>query len=494
MSGFLAPELPRWQLNRMDLFRQSALVGGTWIDGETRKTARVLDPSTGSVVGVVPQLTRADTRYAIEAAEKAGRSWSRESPQTRADILLRWRSLILEHLDDLCQIMTAESGKPLAEARGEIVFAADFVRWFAEEGRRTYGDIIPSSNVTKRLAVVKEPVGVCAAITPWNFPAGTVLRKLAPALAAGCSMILKPAPQTPFTSLALCHLGSEAGLPPGILSCLTGDEREIGAELTENPLVRKLTFTGSTAIGRLLLAQCAPTIKRVSLELGGNAPLIVFADADLDLAVRGTLAAKFRNNGQACVAPNRIYVESSIYETFSELLVKAVNQLKVGDGRAEGTTVGPLVNYAALSKVEGQVANAVGLGAEVLTGARRHSLGGNFFEPTVLAGATHEMALASEETFGPVAPLFRFSTEEEVVSLANKTEYGLASYFYSKDISRCWRMISALDFGIVGVNESLTSTVEAPFGGRKHSGLGRESGRLGIEEYLDSKYVCFGGL
>ncbi|TGS43764.1 MULTISPECIES: NAD-dependent succinate-semialdehyde dehydrogenase [unclassified Mesorhizobium] len=494
MLNTLAPQETNWRLNRIELLRQCALVAGDWVESNTRTAARVFDPATGDLVGMVPQLSRADTRNAIEVAARVGQTWSRESPLARADVLQRWRSLILDNLDDLSQIMTAECGKPLAESRGEITFAADFVRWFAEEARRTYGEMIPSSNTRRRLAVIKEPVGVCAAITPWNFPGGTVLRKLAPALAAGCSMVLKPAPQTPFTSLALCYLGMEAGLPAGVLSCLTGDEREIGAELTENPLVRKITFTGSTSIGRLLLAQCAPTVKRVSLELGGNAPLIVFDDADLELAVQGTLASKFRNNGQTCVSPNRIYVASSVYETFSDLLVRAVEKLKVGDGRDASTMLGPLVNAAAVSKIERQIADAVDLGATVLTGGKRHGLGGNFFEPTVLADAAHGMALASEETFGPVAPLFRFDTEDEVVELANRTQYGLASYFYSKDISRCWRMISALDFGIVGANESLTSAVEAPFGGRKQSGLGRESGRLGIDEYLDAKYVSFGGL
>jgi succinate-semialdehyde dehydrogenase/glutarate-semialdehyde dehydrogenase len=476
------------------LLRQQAFVGGAWIDADDGRTLDVFDPATGARLGSVPQLGAAETRRAIELAEMAWKSWRSVTAQQRSSVLRRWHQLVLDNADDLSLLMTAEQGKPLAEARGEVIYAASFIEWFAEEARRVYGETIPSPSADRRLLVLKEPVGVCAAITPWNFPLAMITRKAGPALAAGCPMIVKPADLTPFSALALALLAERAGVPAGVFSVITGAPKVIGAELTANPAVRKLTFTGSTAVGRLLYEQCAGTIKKISLELGGNAPFIVFEDADIDAAVDGALASKFRNAGQTCVCTNRFFVHDAVFDRFADQLAQAVAKLQVGDGRAAGTHQGPLINAAAVAKVEAHISDAVGQGARLLCGGSRHALGGTFFAPTVLVGVTPSMRICREETFGPVAALLRFHSDDEVIELANDTESGLAGYFYSRDSRRIWRMIAALEVGMVGVNTGIISTEVAPFGGVKQSGIGREGSRHGIDEYLVTKYVAISGL
>ena len=482
------------QLKDPSLLRQQAYVNGAWCDADGGATLAVHNPANGELVGHVPLMGAAETRRAIEAANAAWPAWKKKTAKERSAILRRWYELMLAHADDLALIMTTEQGKPLAEARGEIGYAASFIEWFAEEGKRTYGDTIPSPSPTSRIVVVKEAIGVCAAITPWNFPAAMITRKAGPALAAGCPMVLKPAEATPFSALALAVLAERAGIPAGIFSVVTGAPKEIGGEMTSNPIVRKISFTGSTAVGKLLMQQSASSIKKLSLELGGNAPFIVFDDADLDAAVEGAIASKYRNAGQTCVCANRIYVQDGIYEAFATKLVAAVQKLKVGDGLENGVTQGPLINEQAVQKVEQHVADAVEKGARVLLGGKRHALGHGFFEPTVLADVTPAMRVAREETFGPMAPLFRFKTDEEAVALANDTEFGLASYFYSRDIGRIWRVAEGLESGMVGINTGLISNEVAPFGGVKQSGLGREGSHYGIDDYLVVKYLCMGGI
>ena len=452
------------------------------------------NPATGELVGYVPKLGAKETKEAIDAAASAQKGWAARTAKERSTVLRKWFELMIENKDDLGRILTMEQGKPLAEATGEIVYGASFVEWFAEEGRRLYGDIVPGHQKDKRILVMKQPIGVVAAITPWNFPNAMITRKAGPAFAAGCAMVLKPASQTPFSAIAIAVLAERAGLPAGLFSVITGSAREIGAELTANPTVRKLTFTGSTEIGAELYKQCAPTIKKLGLELGGNAPFIVFDDADLDAAVEGALIAKFRNNGQTCVCANRIYVQDAVYDAFAEKLAAAVGKLKTGNGFDEGVVLGPLIDTAALEKVEEHVSDAVKKGGRVVQGGKRHALGGTFYEATVLADVTPDMAVAREETFGPVAPLFRFTDEDDVIAQANDTEFGLASYFYAKELSRVFRVAEALEYGMVGVNTGLISTAEAPFGGVKLSGLGREGSRYGIEEFTEIKYVCLGGI
>ena len=476
------------------LLRQQAYIDGEWRAAAGGARIAIHDPASGAVVGEVPVMGAAETREAIEAAARALPAWAKRTAKDRAAILRRFAELMLANADDLAVIMTSEQGKPLAEARGEVAYAASFLEWFAEEGKRVYGEVIPTFRADARLLVLRQPVGVAAAITPWNFPAAMITRKLGPALAAGCTFVCKPAPQTPLSALALAELGARAGLPPGVFNVVTGDAEAIGGELTSNKLVRKLSFTGSTAVGKKLIAQCAGTVKKVSMELGGNAPFIVFDDADLDAAVQGAMASKYRNTGQTCVCANRLFVQSGVYEEFAARLVKAVSTLRVGAGLSGATDQGPLIDSRALAKVESHVADAVAQGARVAAGGKRHALGGNFYEPTVLLDVTPGMRVAREETFGPVAPLFRFDTEEEVVRMANDTESGLAAYFYTRDLARSWRVQEALEYGIVGVNTGLFSTEVAPFGGVKESGLGREGSRHGIEEYTEMKYVCVGGL
>ena len=481
------------KLNDPTLLREAAYVAGDWIEaGE--KTLSVTNPATGDVIGVVPSLGEAETETAIAAAEQARHAWAARTAKERSDILKRWHALMVENADDLATILTAEQGKPLAEAKGEILYGASFVEWFAEEARRAYGDIIPGHHADKRLFVLKQPVGVVAAITPWNFPNAMITRKAAPALAAGCAIVVKPAEQTPFSAIAMAVLAERAGLPAGVFSVVTGEPVAIGGVMTSSPTVRKLSFTGSTAVGALLYAQCAPTIKKLGLELGGNAPFIVFDDADLDAAVEGAIISKFRNNGQTCVCANRIYVQAGVYDAFAEKLAAKLATLKTGDGFEDGVTFGPLIDTDALDKVEHHIADATMHGAKVAMGGNRHALGGTFFEPTILTGVTSDMAVATEETFGPVAPLFRFETEDEVIAAANATEFGLASYFYTNDLNRAWRVGEALDYGLVGINTGLISTTEAPFGGMKSSGLGREGSRYGLEEFLELKYMCIGGV
>jgi succinate-semialdehyde dehydrogenase/glutarate-semialdehyde dehydrogenase len=483
----------------MDIKDRSLLRHQGFIDGDWRAAAGgavvvIRDPADGSVVGEVPVMGAAETRQAIEAAARALPAWSKRTAKDRAAVLRRFAELMVANTDDLAVIMTREQGKPLAEAKGEIAYAASFLEWFAEEGKRVYGEVIPTFRADSRLMVLRQPVGVAAAITPWNFPAAMITRKLGPALAAGCTFVCKPAPQTPFSALALAELATRAGLPAGVFNVVTGDAEAIGGELTSNPLVRKLSFTGSTAVGKKLIAQCAGTVKKVSMELGGNAPFIVFDDADIDAAVQGAMASKYRNTGQTCVCANRFYVQSGVYEAFAAKFVKAVSTLRVGAGLSGPTEQGPLIDARALAKVESHVADALAKGGRIAAGGKRHALGGNFYEPTVLLDVTPGMKLAREETFGPVAPLFRFDTEEEVVRMANDTESGLAAYFYTRDLARSWRVQEALEYGIVGVNTGLFSTEVAPFGGVKESGLGREGSRHGIEEYTEIKYVCVGGL
>ena len=485
--------MPR--LNDPALLREAALVGDRWVAATARNGIDVNDPATGRTIGRVPNLGAMETREAIEAARVAQKGWASRAARERATILRAWFDLIMASNSDLAAILTAEQGKPLAEAEGEITYGASFIEWFAEEARRVYGDIVPGHHSDKRIFVTRQPVGVVAAITPWNFPNAMITRKAGPALAAGCAMVLKPAEQTPFSAIALAILAERAGLPAGLLSVITGDARTIGGEMTASPVVRKLTFTGSTEVGALLYGQCAPTIKKLGLELGGNAPFIVFDDADLDAAVEGAIVAKFRNNGQTCVCANRLYVQESVYDAFAEKLAVAVGSLKVGNGFEPGVMLGPLIDEAAVAKVETHIGDAVSKGARLVVGGRRHSgLGGTFFEPTVLADVEQEMLVAREETFGPLAALFRFRDEEDVIRQANDTQFGLASYFYAQDVSRVWRVAEALDYGMVGVNTGLVSTPEAPFGGVKQSGLGREGSRHGIEEFTELKYVCLGGI
>jgi succinate-semialdehyde dehydrogenase / glutarate-semialdehyde dehydrogenase len=481
-------------LKNPDLLRSQAYCNGRWVDGASGGTTQVLNPATGELVGTVPQLGAEETRDTIAAANTAFAKWRSLTAKERCAYLRRWYDLIIANAADIAAILTAEQGKPLAEAKGEIVYAASFIEWFSEEGKRTYGDIIPTPAGDKRLLVIKEPVGVCAAITPWNFPAAMITRKVAPALAAGCTMIVRPADATPLTALALAVLAEAAGIPPGVLNVITGKSRVIGGELTSNPVVRKLSFTGSTEVGRVLMQQCAPSLKKLSLELGGNAPFIVFDDADLDAAVEGAIASKFRNTGQTCVCTNRLYVHDKVYDTFAEKLAKAVSALKVGNGMEDGVAQGPLIDEAAVAKVEQHIADAVSHGARVLSGGQRHALGQTFFQPTVLADVNQNMLITREETFGPVAPLVRFSTDEEVIRLANDTEFGLASYFYSRDIGRIWRVGEALEYGMVGINTGLISNEVAPFGGVKQSGFGREGSHYGIDEYMVLKYLCMGGV
>lgn len=481
-------------LKDKSLFHQLCFINGAWTGADSGETVEVLNPATGEKLGTVPKMGGAETRRAIEAAHAALPSWRAKTAQERSVIIRRWADLLLQHQDDLAVLMTAEQGKPLAEARGETVYAASFLEWFAEEGKRVYGDVIPSDQAGKRIVVLKEPVGVCAAITPWNFPSAMITRKVGPALAAGCTIVVKPATATPYSALALAVLAQRAGLPDGVFSVVTGSAAAIGGEMTANPLVRKLTFTGSTEVGKKLMAQCAGTVKKVSLELGGNAPFIVFDDADLDAAVEGALISKYRNTGQTCVCTNRFLVQEEIYDRFADKLAQAVAQLKVGDGLKGETQQGPLIDMAAVEKVEEHIGDALAKGARVVSGGNRHALGGCFFEPTVLADVTPEMHIAREETFGPVAPLFRFRTEEEAIRLANDTEFGLCAYFYSRGVTRVWRVAAAIEAGIVGINTGLISTVVAPFGGIKESGIGREGSRYGIEEFLEMKYLCLGGM
>jgi len=482
------------KLQDSQLFRQQCYIAGKWLDADDGGTIEVVNPADGSKIGTVPRMGEPETRRAITAAAGAWPAWRARTAAERATLLKKWFELMLANKEDLAILMTTEQGKPLEEARGEVVYAASFIEWFAEEAKRVYGDTIPAPQAEKRIVVTKEPVGVCAAITPWNFPLAMITRKAGPALAAGCTMILKPASQTPYSALALAELGRRAGIPDGVFSVITGTSSEIGRELTANPIVRKLTFTGSTEIGAELAAQCAPTIKKVSLELGGNAPFLVFDDADLDAAVEGAIASKFRNTGQTCICPNRILVQDSVYDQFAQKLVDAVKRLKVGNGMDDGVTLGPLINRDAVKKVEEHIADATGKGAKILLGGKRHALGGTFFEATVLADATPEMKLAKEETFGPVAPLFRFKDEAQAISMANDTRFGLAAYFYAENLSRVWRVSGALEYGMVGINTGGISTEVAPFGGVKASGLGREGSKYGMDEYIEIKYLCMGGI
>jgi succinate-semialdehyde dehydrogenase / glutarate-semialdehyde dehydrogenase len=481
-------------LNDSGLLRQQAYIAGRWCEANNGASFQVTNPATGDVLARVPDMGAAETRRAIEAAKAAWPGWRRKTPKERATLLRKWHDLMMANLDDLATLMTAEQGKPLAESKGEISYAASFIEWFAEEGKRVYGDTVPSPWNDRRLVVVKEPVGVCCAITPWNFPAAMITRKAGPALAAGCTMVVKPAESTPLSAFALAVLAERAGIPGGVFNVLTGDPKAIGGEMTSNPDVRKITFTGSTEVGRLLMRQSAATIKKLSLELGGNAPLIVFDDADLEAAVEGTIISKFRNTGQTCVCANRLYVQDGVYDAFAEKLVAAVKQLRVGNGFEAGVAQGPLIDQAAVEKVEEHISDAVSKGARVLLGGKRHSLGGTFFEPTVLAEVTSEMKVAREETFGPVAPLFRFYKDEDAIQFSNDTEFGLASYFYSRDVGRIWRVAEDLEYGMVGINTGLISTEVVPFGGMKQSGIGREGSHYGIDEFIEVKYLCFGGL
>ena len=482
------------KLKDPSLLRQQAFVAGEWVNADDGGTVAVVNPATGETLGTVPMCGAAETKRAIAAAEVAQRAWARVSAKDRAAILRRLNDLMLANTDDLALIMTSEQGKPLAESKGEIAYAASFIEWFAEEARRIYGDTIPATSNDKRIIAIKQPVGVTAAITPWNFPTAMLTRKAGPALAAGCSMVVKPATQTPYSALAFAELAARAGIPKGLLSVLTGSATKIGGEMTASPIVRKLTFTGSTEVGRTLMKQSADTIKKLSLELGGNAPFIVFDDADLDAAVEGAMISKYRNTGQTCVCANRLYVQRGVLRAFTDKLVAKVKAMKVGNGVEPGVVQGPLIDMKAVAKIEEHVADARAKGGEVLTGGKRHALGGQFYEPTVIAGATAQMLVAREETFGPLAPIFAFDTEDEVIGFANDSEFGLASYFYSRDIGRVMRVAERLESGMVGVNTGLISTAEAPFGGVKQSGLGREGSKYGLDEFLEIKYICLAGL
>ena len=482
------------KLQHTSLFREQCHIDGQWRDASDRSTIPVLNPANGQTLGSVPRLTADDVQSAIDAAERALPAWRERSAKDRSKLLRRWYDLCMQHQDDLARILTHEQGKPLAEARGEIAYGSAFIEWFAEEAKRVYGDIIPAPSNDRRIVVLKQPVGVVAAITPWNFPNAMITRKAGAALAAGCTIVVKPATATPYSALALAVLAIEAGIPPGVFNVVTGQSGVVGHVLTSSPVVRKLTFTGSTEVGKQLMAQCASTVKKVSMELGGNAPFIVFDDADLDAAVAGVMASKFRNAGQTCVCANRIFVQSGIYDAFAERLKKTVEAQVVGDGMQDGVNLGPLIDGAAVDKVKEHISDALALGARVLSGGKPHSLGGHFFQPTILVDVSSDSKLMREETFGPVAPLIRFSTEEEVVALANDTPFGLAAYFYTGSYERSWRVAEALECGIVGLNEGIISTELAPFGGIKESGVGREGSKYGIDDYLEIKYVCAGGL
>lgn len=476
------------------LLRQQCYVDGQWIDADSGAVITVVNPADGSVLGTVPKCGAVETRRAVDAAGAALPGWAAKIAKERSRILHRWFELCVEQQDDLAAILTLEQGKPLAEARGEIAYGAGFIEWFAEEAKRVYGDVIPATQPGRRIVVIKQPVGVVAAITPWNFPNAMITRKAGAALAAGCSIVIKPATYTPYSALALAELAEKAGVPKGVLNVVTGPAGVVGRELTSNPKVRKLSFTGSTEVGRTLLEQCAGTVKKVSMELGGNAPFIIFADADLERAVQGVMISKFRNGGQTCVCANRIFVEDAIYDEFAAKLTEAVRAQVVGNGMTSGVTIGPLIDEKAVEKVEEHIADALDHGAKVALGGRRHQLGGRFFEPTVLVDVPGGTKLMKEETFGPVAPLTRFSSENEVIAMSNDTEFGLASYFYTRDLGRAWRVAEALEYGIVGINEGLISTEVAPFGGVKESGIGREGSKYGIEEYVEVKYLCMGGI
>jgi len=482
------------QLKDKKLFREACYVDGAWIQAKSGGAVQVDNPATGEIIGSVPKLGAVETREAIEAANRAFPAWSKKTGKERAAVLRKWFDLMMENQEDLARLMTLEQGKPLTESRGEVAYAASFLEWFGEEAKRVYGDTIPGHQADKRIVVIKQPIGVVACITPWNFPLAMITRKAGPAIAAGCTVVLKPAAQTPFSALALAELAERAGVPKGVFNIVTGAAREIGGELTSNSIVKKLSFTGSTEIGKLLMAQCAGTIKKLSLELGGNAPFIVFDDADLDAAVEGAVASKYRNTGQTCVCTNRLLVQEPVYDAFAEKLAAAVKKLKPAFGLEADATQGPLIDNAAVEKVESHIRDAQEKGAKVLLGGHRHALGGRFFEPTILTDVTPAMAVAREETFGPVAPLFRFKFEADAVALANDTEFGLAAYFYGRDIARVWRVAEALEYGIVGINTGIISTEVAPFGGVKESGLGREGSKYGIDEYVEIKYLCFGGI
>ncbi len=480
------------QLKDSSLFRQQAYVDGAWLDADGGQTLEVNNPASGEVLGTVPKMGAAETRRAIEAAERALPAWRDLTAKERSQTLRRWFELIMQNQEDLARLMTLEQGKPLTESRGEIAYAASFIEWFAEEAKRIYGDTIPGHQKDKRIIVIKQPIGVTAAITPWNFPAAMITRKAGPALAAGCTMVVKPASQTPFSALALAELAERAGIPKGVFSVVTGSAGDIGNELTANPIVRKITFTGSTEVGAKLMEQCAPGIKKVSLELGGNAPFLVFDDADLDEAVKGAMQSKYRNAGQTCVCVNRIYVQDGVYDAFAQKFQAAVEKLKIGNGLDDGVDVGPLIDDRAAAKVKEHIEDAVANGARVVTGGKAHSLGGSYFEPTLMINVPHTAKVAQEETFGPLPPLFRFTDEAEAIALANDTEFGLAAYFYARDLGRVFRVAEALESGMVGVNTGMISTEVAPFGGVKSSGLGREGSKYGIEDYLEIKYLCLG--
>jgi succinate-semialdehyde dehydrogenase / glutarate-semialdehyde dehydrogenase len=480
---------PAVELKDMSLFRQQCYINGEWVDADNKSTLPVYNPADGVEIGSVPNMGVQETRRAIEAANAAWPAWRGKTAKERAHLLRKWHDLMMANQEDLAILMTVEQGKPVTESRGEIAYGASFIEWFAEEGKRVYGDTIPAQSNDRRIVVIKQPVGVCAAVTPWNFPNAMITRKAGPALAAGCTMVIKPASMTPYSALALCELAERAGIPKGVLNVVTGGSGPIGKELTTNPLVRKFTFTGSTAVGKQLMAQCASTVKKVSLELGGNAPFIVFDDADLDAATDGALASKFRNTGQTCVCANRIFVQDGVYDAFSKKLADKVSAMKVGSGLEPGVVQGPLIDMKAVEKVEEHISDAVAQGARVVTGGKRHEKGGQFFQPTVLANVTPSMKITHEETFGPVAPLYRFKTEDELLKLANDTEFGLA-----RDIGRVWRVAEGIESGIVGINVGIISTEVAPFGGMKESGIGREGSKYGIEEFLEVKYLCIGGL
>jgi succinate-semialdehyde dehydrogenase/glutarate-semialdehyde dehydrogenase len=482
------------KLNDPLLLRELCFIDGGWMPADAGDTLDVHNPATGEKLGQIPKMGVAETRRAIAAAARAMPAWAARTGKDRSLVLRRWFDLMLVHLDDLALLMTAEQGKPLAESKGEIAYAASFIEWFAEEGKRVYGDVIPGHQADKRILVLRQPVGVVAAITPWNFPSAMITRKAGPALAAGCTMVCKPATQTPYSALALAELGNRAGIPKGVFNVITGSAVAIGAEMTSNPSVRKLTFTGSTEIGKKLMAQCATTVKKVSLELGGNAPFIVFDDADLDAAVQGAIASKYRNTGQTCVCANRLLVQAGVYDEFTQRLVEAVGKLRVGDGLAGVTDQGPLIDAKAIAKIEEHIEDAVAKGATIKLGGKRHALGGTFFEPTILTQVTPKMLVAREETFGPVAPLFKFHTEAEAIAMANDTEFGLAAYLYTRDLARSWRVSEAIEYGIVGLNTGIISTEVAPFGGVKESGVGREGSKYGILDYTELKYVCVGGV
>ena len=485
---------PAFQLKDMSLFRQQCYINGEWVDADNKATIAVHNPADGQQIGTVPNMGAAETRRAIEAANAAWPAWRAKTAKERAACLRKWHDLMMANQEDLAVLMTVEQGKPLAESRGEIAYGASFIEWFAEEAKRVYGDTIPAPMADRRIVVIKQPVGVCAAVTPWNFPNAMITRKAGPALAAGCTMVIKPASATPFSALALCELAERAGIPKGVLAVVTGSSGPIGKELTTNSLVRKFTFTGSTEIGKQLMQQCATTVKKVSLELGGNAPFIVFDDADLDSAVEGAMASKYRNTGQTCVCANRLFVQDGVYDAFAKKFADKVSTMKVGNGLEDGVVQGPLIDMKAVEKVEEHISDALAKGARVITGGKRHEKGGQYFQPTILADVTPAMKVTHEETFGPVAPLYRFKTEDELLKLANDTEYGLAAYFYSRDIGRIWRVAEGIEAGIIGINVGIISTEVAPFGGVKESGIGREGSKYGMDEFLEVKYLCMGDI